>query len=140
LLKAPWIFVLVSVTWVFFRSPSLEVTRTVWQKLLFLDSAGLAWWFVPQCSRCPRWSWGDSSPGGGNGGSPSWRRGTRCSRPSWYSPSSCSSSPPWTARPSFTSVLKREGLAIGRVPPQRSSSCSIIRVTVTRLLLSAGTP
>src|SRR5499427_8052836 len=75
-LKATWIFVLVSVTWVFFRSPSLEVTRTVWQKLLFLDSAGLAWWFVPQCSRCPRWSWGDSSPGGGNGGSPSWRRGT----------------------------------------------------------------
>ena len=53
-LKATWIFVLVSVTWVFFRSPSLEVTRTVWQKLLFLDSAGLAWWFVPQCSRCPR--------------------------------------------------------------------------------------
>jgi len=66
-LKATWIFVLVSVTWVFFRSPSLEVTRTVWQKLLFLDSAGLAWWFVPAVLSVPamvlggfvarRWEW-----------------------------------------------------------------------------------
>ena len=66
-LKATWIFVLVSVTWVFFRSPSLEVTRTVWQKLLLLDSAGLAWWFVPAVLPVPamvlggfvarRWEW-----------------------------------------------------------------------------------
>src|SRR5215472_5578243 len=80
----------------------------------------LAWWFVPQCSRCPRWSWGDSSPGGGNGGSPSWRRGTRCSRPSWYSgPSSCSSSPPWTARPSFTFSSEAGGTR-DRASPSRA--------------------
>jgi hypothetical protein len=40
-LKATWIFVLVSVTWVFFRSPSLEATRVVWEKLLFLGQRGL---------------------------------------------------------------------------------------------------
>jgi len=66
-LKATWIFVLVSVTWVFFRSPSLEVTRIVWEKLLFLDGAGLAWWFVPAVLSVPatvlggflarRWEW-----------------------------------------------------------------------------------
>jgi len=66
-LKATWIFLLVSVTWVFFRSPSLEVTRAVWQKLLSLDSAGLAWWFVPAVLSVPatvlggfvarRWEW-----------------------------------------------------------------------------------
>ncbi len=45
-LKAAWIFVLVSVTWVFFRSPSTEVTFIILSKLFFL-SAGVQWWFAP---------------------------------------------------------------------------------------------
>jgi len=52
-LKATWVFVLVSVTWVFFRPPSLEVTGMVWQKFLFLDSAGLTCWFVPAVLSVP---------------------------------------------------------------------------------------
>jgi alginate O-acetyltransferase complex protein AlgI len=42
-LKALGVFLLVSVTWVFFRSPSFEVAGVVLRKLLFLSAAGLVW-------------------------------------------------------------------------------------------------
>jgi len=66
-LKAAWIFLLVSGTWVFFRSPSLETTGTIWRKLLFIDPAGITWWFTPAILAIPlmilggflarRWEW-----------------------------------------------------------------------------------
>jgi alginate O-acetyltransferase complex protein AlgI len=42
-LRASAVFILVSVTWVFFRSPSLDTTLTVLRKLLLLDTGGFAW-------------------------------------------------------------------------------------------------
>src|SRR5262252_8863115 len=123
-LKATWIFVLVSVTWVFFRSPSLEVTRTVWQKLLLLDSAGLAWWLVPAVLPVPamvlggirRPAVGMAVPHRGDvePAAPG-RLGTRglprvlLRRPGQLA-----------LQLLLLPVLKREGLAIGRVPPERS--------------------
>jgi alginate O-acetyltransferase complex protein AlgI len=46
-LKSLLVFFIVSITWIFFRSPSLDVTRVVFYKLLFLDSSGVSWWYVP---------------------------------------------------------------------------------------------
>ncbi len=40
-------FLLVSVTWIFFRSPSLEVTRIIFNKVLFIESSGVTWWYAP---------------------------------------------------------------------------------------------
>jgi alginate O-acetyltransferase complex protein AlgI len=40
-------FLLVSITWIFFRSPSLEVTGVIFEKLLFIDPSGLTWWYAP---------------------------------------------------------------------------------------------
>jgi alginate O-acetyltransferase complex protein AlgI len=66
-LKAAWIFVLVSMTWVFFRSPSMEITVAVWRKLLLVDPHGITWLFVPALLAVPvmvlggflarRWEW-----------------------------------------------------------------------------------
>jgi len=42
-LKAVAVFMLVSVTWIFFRSPSLPVTVVMFQKLLFVDRTGFQW-------------------------------------------------------------------------------------------------
>jgi len=48
--KAAFILLIVSVTWVFFRSPSLSFTILIFRKLLFLDQAGIVWPFVPACA------------------------------------------------------------------------------------------
>jgi alginate O-acetyltransferase complex protein AlgI len=52
-LKTGWIFLLVSVTWVFFRSPSLETTVAIWRKLMFLEPDGVDWLFVPAALAVP---------------------------------------------------------------------------------------
>lgn len=41
--RATVVFLLVSVTWVFFRAPSFETAGVVLRKLLFVDASGLAW-------------------------------------------------------------------------------------------------
>jgi alginate O-acetyltransferase complex protein AlgI len=46
-LRALAIFFLVSVTWVFFRSPSMAVTIIILQKLFYLDTSGVQWIFTP---------------------------------------------------------------------------------------------
>jgi alginate O-acetyltransferase complex protein AlgI len=46
-LRSILVFLLVSFTWIFFRSPSLEVTRIIFEKILFLDPAGVNWWYTP---------------------------------------------------------------------------------------------
>jgi alginate O-acetyltransferase complex protein AlgI len=46
-LKALFIFLLVSVTWTFFRSPSLEITRIILSKLFFLSTDGIGWLYTP---------------------------------------------------------------------------------------------
>lgn len=52
-LRAALVFLIVSLTWVFFRSPSIAVTAAVFQKLLFINPAGIQWFqlsaviFVP---------------------------------------------------------------------------------------------
>jgi alginate O-acetyltransferase complex protein AlgI len=66
-LKAAWIFVLVSVTWIFFRSPSMDIAVAVWRKLLLVDPQGITWLFVPALLAVPvlvvggflarRWEW-----------------------------------------------------------------------------------
>jgi alginate O-acetyltransferase complex protein AlgI len=45
-LRAAGVFMIVSLTWVFFRSPSVETTFAIWRKLLFLDNGGIAWPFT----------------------------------------------------------------------------------------------
>jgi alginate O-acetyltransferase complex protein AlgI len=50
---AAGVFVLVSVTWVFFRSPSAATTVAIWRKLLFVDAAGIDWMFVPALLAVP---------------------------------------------------------------------------------------
>jgi alginate O-acetyltransferase complex protein AlgI len=51
--KAACVFVLVSVTWVFFRSPSTETTLAMWRKLLFIDGGGISWLSVPTLIAVP---------------------------------------------------------------------------------------
>jgi alginate O-acetyltransferase complex protein AlgI len=46
-LRALFTFLLVSITWVFFRSPSFEITIQIFQKLLFLNQSGLDWMYSP---------------------------------------------------------------------------------------------
>lgn len=46
-LRAVFIFIIVTLTWVFFRSPSFATTIQVFSKLLFLDSFGVQWLFRP---------------------------------------------------------------------------------------------
>ncbi len=46
-LKSLFIFVTVSVIWVFFRSSTLETTTVVLSKLFFLSPGGLHWWYTP---------------------------------------------------------------------------------------------
>jgi alginate O-acetyltransferase complex protein AlgI len=41
------VFLLVTLAWVFFRSPSVEITRQMFSKLLFLNSSGVSWMFLP---------------------------------------------------------------------------------------------
>jgi alginate O-acetyltransferase complex protein AlgI len=45
--RATACFVVVSLTWTFFRSPGLRVTVAVWKKLLLVDSVGTFWVFWP---------------------------------------------------------------------------------------------
>lgn len=42
-----FVFILTSVTWVFFRSPSADITFQVISKLLFINPEGVAWFFAP---------------------------------------------------------------------------------------------
>ncbi len=46
-LKSLGVFLLVSITWIFFRSPSMEITRVIFSKLTFLDTSGVSWWYFP---------------------------------------------------------------------------------------------
>jgi alginate O-acetyltransferase complex protein AlgI len=46
-LRALAIFLLVSFTWIFFRSPSLDVTRIIFNKILFIEPSGVTWWYAP---------------------------------------------------------------------------------------------
>ncbi|MFK7802253.1 MAG: MBOAT family protein [Anaerolineae bacterium] len=46
-LQACTVFIIVTLTWVFFRSPSFDVTLLVFNKLLFLDSFGIQWFYRP---------------------------------------------------------------------------------------------
>jgi alginate O-acetyltransferase complex protein AlgI len=46
-IKALLTFLLVSFTWIFFRSPSLAVTKIIFEKILFIDPAGVNWWYTP---------------------------------------------------------------------------------------------
>lgn len=46
-MRALAIFVIVTLTWVFFRSPSFDTTLLVFNKLLFLDSFGVRWLYQP---------------------------------------------------------------------------------------------
>jgi len=46
-LRTILVFLLVSFTWIFFRSPSLEVTRIIFEKILFIDPMGVNWWYTP---------------------------------------------------------------------------------------------
>jgi alginate O-acetyltransferase complex protein AlgI len=48
-LRAALTFLVVSITWVFFRSPSLAYTGIIFGKLLFINSTGVDWFFVPAC-------------------------------------------------------------------------------------------
>ncbi len=45
--KALSVFVLVTVTWVFFRSPSFMTSRIILKKLLFLSPGGIHWLYAP---------------------------------------------------------------------------------------------
>jgi alginate O-acetyltransferase complex protein AlgI len=40
-------FLLVTFAWVFFRSPSLHITREIFSKLLFFNPEGVSWIFLP---------------------------------------------------------------------------------------------
>lgn len=57
---SPWawvrgisVFIIVSITWVFFRSPSTETTMAVLRKLAFADPAGFVWLYVPAVTMVP---------------------------------------------------------------------------------------
>lgn len=45
--KALFFFVVVSVTWVFFRSPSWKTTEIILSKLFFVSTGGIVWWHAP---------------------------------------------------------------------------------------------
>jgi alginate O-acetyltransferase complex protein AlgI len=42
-------FITLTLTWVLFRSPSLEISNSIYRKLFFLDTQGIFWiyWSVP---------------------------------------------------------------------------------------------
>src|SRR5690606_7331546 len=46
-LKAFLVFFIVSLTWIFFHSPSLEITNAIFAKLLFIESSGVDWFYAP---------------------------------------------------------------------------------------------
>lgn len=46
-LKSLLVFFVVSITWIFFRSPSLDVTRVIFSKIIFVDPSGVLWWYAP---------------------------------------------------------------------------------------------
>ena len=46
-LKSLSVFFVVSITWIFFRSPSLDVTRVIFNKIMFIDPSGVNWWYTP---------------------------------------------------------------------------------------------
>jgi alginate O-acetyltransferase complex protein AlgI len=46
-LKALATFILVSLTWIFFRSPSFQATGLIFQKLVFVNPVGLSWMYTP---------------------------------------------------------------------------------------------
>jgi len=46
-LKTVFIFVVVSVTWVYFRSPTINTSMAVFSKLLFVDRFGIDWFYIP---------------------------------------------------------------------------------------------
>ncbi|MBM3153108.1 MAG: MBOAT family protein [Chloroflexi bacterium] len=45
--RAVPVFAIVTLVWVFFRSPSVETTRLVFEKLLFLQPDGITWLYLP---------------------------------------------------------------------------------------------
>jgi len=51
--RALGVFLLVTVTWIPFRSPSLETTWTILQKLMFLTPTGLVWMYTPALIAIP---------------------------------------------------------------------------------------
>jgi alginate O-acetyltransferase complex protein AlgI len=52
-LRAALVFLLVSITWVFFRSPSVDVTALTFQKLLFAANGGIQWLYLPALIAVP---------------------------------------------------------------------------------------
>jgi alginate O-acetyltransferase complex protein AlgI len=46
-LKSLAVFFVVSITWIFFRSPSLDVTRVIFNKIMFIDPVGVSWLYTP---------------------------------------------------------------------------------------------
>lgn len=46
-IKALITFILISLAWVFFRSPSFQITALIFEKLVFLEPAGLSWLYTP---------------------------------------------------------------------------------------------
>lgn len=52
-LRALWTFLLVSFTWIFFRSPSMRITAQIFVKLLFIDRQGVNWTFAPAIVAIP---------------------------------------------------------------------------------------
>jgi alginate O-acetyltransferase complex protein AlgI len=46
-LRAGYVFVLVSLTWIFFRSPSLPIASEVFSKLFFIAPSGIQWFYTP---------------------------------------------------------------------------------------------
>jgi alginate O-acetyltransferase complex protein AlgI len=51
--KSLFIFIVVSVTWVFFRSPSLQVTEIILSKLSFISRSGIEWLYAPALAFVP---------------------------------------------------------------------------------------
>ncbi|MBI5354361.1 MAG: MBOAT family protein [Chloroflexi bacterium] len=45
--KSLFVFFIVSITWIFFRSPSFYVTKVVFYKILFVDPSGVSWLYFP---------------------------------------------------------------------------------------------
>ena len=45
--KSIIVFALTSITWVFFRSPSADITFQVFSKLMFINPEGVAWFYGP---------------------------------------------------------------------------------------------
>ena len=51
--KASGTFLLVTLTWIFFRSPSIHTTEAVFRKLFLLDTGGFEWLYQPAMITVP---------------------------------------------------------------------------------------